>query len=615
MQDEDKTNEQFTQELKQLRQRIAELEKLETKHKLAEEALQHAYDEFKEREKLYRTLVDNIDLGISFIDTDHTIVMASAAEGKHFNKPITDFIGKKCFREFEKRETVCPHCPGVQAMATGQPAEVETEGIRDNSSRYNVRIQAFPVFSDDGRMRGFIEIYENITERKQAQKVLQESELQYRTTLNAMGDGIHVIDTDFRFILFNDAFRQWNDALGLRTDVIGRTVFEIFPFLPDKVGDEYRRVFDTGETLITEENTTINGRVFVTETRKIPIYESEKVTRVVTVVRDITERKQAEEALRENAEQYRIITNTTMDGFVKLDLEGHILDLNEAYYHMLAYSKEELLKMTVMDIEAQETPDKVKKHLEEIREVGSDRFESRLRLKDGHIIDVEISLTLLRQAGHILVFARDITDRKQAEEALRRSYDQLRETFIATVNALASTVEMKDPYTAGHQRWVTRLACAIAKEMNLSEEQIEGIRMAGLIHDIGKINIPAEILTKPGHLSEIQYNMVKIHPQVGCDILKEIKFPWPVAEIVLQHHERMDGSGYPQGFSGTEILLEARILAVADVVEAMASHRPYRAAHGIERALDEVSRNKGTLYDSDVVDVCLKLFDQGFRFD
>ena len=205
--------------------------------------------------------------------------------------------------------------------------------------------------------------------------------------------------------------------------------------------------------------------------------------------------------------------------------------------------------------------------------------------------------------------------RKQAEEALQRSYDQLRETFIATVNALASTVEMKDPYTAGHQRWVTRLACAIAKEMNLSEEQIEGIRMAGLIHDIGKINIPAEILTKPGHLSEIQYNMVKIHPQVGCDILKEIKFPWPVAEIVLQHHERMDGSGYPQGFSGTEILLEARILAVADVVEAMASYRPYRAAHGIEKALDEISRNKGTLYDPDVVDVCLKLFEQGFRFD
>ena len=206
-------------------------------------------------------------------------------------------------------------------------------------------------------------------------------------------------------------------------------------------------------------------------------------------------------------------------------------------------------------------------------------------------------------------------ERKQAEDALQRSYQQLRETFIATVNALASTVEMKDPYTAGHQQWVTRLACAIAKEMGFSEEQIEGVRMAGLIHDIGKINIPAEILSKPGHLSEIQYNMVKIHPQVGCDILREIKFPWPVAEIVLQHHERMDGSGYPQGLSGDEIILEARILAVADTVEAMSSHRTYRAAYGIERALEEISRNRGTLYDSVVVDACLKLFKKGFRFD
>jgi putative nucleotidyltransferase with HDIG domain len=209
----------------------------------------------------------------------------------------------------------------------------------------------------------------------------------------------------------------------------------------------------------------------------------------------------------------------------------------------------------------------------------------------------------------------DITARKHTEEALQRSYQQLRETFIETVNALASTVEMKDPYTAGHQRWVTRLACAIANEMGLSEERIEGIRMAGLIHDIGKINIPAEILSKPGQLSELQYNMVKIHPQVGCDILREIKFPWPVAEIVLQHHERMNGSGYPERRSGEEIILEARILAVADTVEAMASHRPYRVAHGIESALEEISRNKGILYDPVVVAACLLLFEKGFRFD
>ena len=242
-----------------------------------------------------------------------------------------------------------------------------------------------------------------------------------------------------------------------------------------------------------------------------------------------------------------------------------------------------------------------------------------MRKTNGGYVWVEIENSVIYRKGKpyaVQGIARDITEHKLATEALQRSYDQLRETFIATVNALASTVEMKDPYTAGHQRWVTRLACAIAKEMGLSEEKIEGIRMAGLIHDIGKLNIPAEILTKPGHLSEIQYNMIKIHPQVGCDILREIKFPWPVAQIVLQHHERMDGTGYPQGLSDEEIILEARILAVADTVEAMSSHRPYRVAHGIERALQEISRNRSTLYDPEVVDACLMLFtEKGFQFD
>jgi putative nucleotidyltransferase with HDIG domain len=206
--------------------------------------------------------------------------------------------------------------------------------------------------------------------------------------------------------------------------------------------------------------------------------------------------------------------------------------------------------------------------------------------------------------------------RKQVETEHLRGHEQLKETFIATVNALASTVESKDPYTAAHQRWVTRLGCAIAAEMGVAKEQIEGIRMAGLIHDIGKMNVPAEFLNKPGRLSEIEYDIIKIHPQSGYDIMREIQFPWPVAQIVLQHHERMDGSGYPQRLSGSQILLEARILAVADVVESMASPRPYRDVYGIEIALEEISKNRGTLYDSEVVDACVRVFNEkGFQFE
>jgi putative two-component system response regulator len=181
---------------------------------------------------------------------------------------------------------------------------------------------------------------------------------------------------------------------------------------------------------------------------------------------------------------------------------------------------------------------------------------------------------------------------------------------------MAMIVEMRDPYTAGHQRRVTELACAIAKEMGITEDRITGLRLAGLIHDIGKVRVPAEILTNPDGLSDAEFMMIKMHPTIGYEILKTIDLPWPVAQIVYQHHERMNGTGYPLGISKENIILEARILAVADVVEAIASHRPYRPALGIDVALDEISKRRHTLYDSKVVDACLRLFrDKKFTFD
>jgi putative nucleotidyltransferase with HDIG domain len=186
----------------------------------------------------------------------------------------------------------------------------------------------------------------------------------------------------------------------------------------------------------------------------------------------------------------------------------------------------------------------------------------------------------------------------------------------AAIEAIALTVEARDPYTAGHQRRVAGLAIAIAKEMGLSQEAIRGISTAGIVHDIGKVQVPSEILSKPGKLSEIEFSMIKTHAQVGYDILKNIEFPWPIATAILQHHEMMDGSGYPMGLSGKDIILEARILAVADLVEAMSSYRPYRPALGIENALEEIIQYKGILFDQNVVDACLKLFtEKGFKFE
>jgi putative two-component system response regulator len=207
-------------------------------------------------------------------------------------------------------------------------------------------------------------------------------------------------------------------------------------------------------------------------------------------------------------------------------------------------------------------------------------------------------------------------EREKAEAELRQSFEKLRSAMEGTIQAMALTAEMRDPYIAGHQRRVAQLACAIAKEMGLPEEQIEGIRMAGIIHDIGKIYVPGEILSRPSQLTEIEFSLIKTHAKVGYDILRTIDFPYPVAQIVFQHHERMDGSGYPSGLRGQEILIEARVLGVADVVEAIASHRPYRPALGIDKALEEISQKRGILYDPTVVDACLKLFtEKAFKFE
>ena len=199
-------------------------------------------------------------------------------------------------------------------------------------------------------------------------------------------------------------------------------------------------------------------------------------------------------------------------------------------------------------------------------------------------------------------------ERKNYEEELKRSLEKFTRALNGTVKAMAMAVEIRDPYTAGHQRRAADLARTIAQEMNLAPERAEGVRLAGMIHDIGKISIPAEILSKPSLLSSIELSLIKIHPQVGYDILKEIDFPWPIAKTVLQHHERINGSGYPAGLKNDDILLEAKVLAVADVVEAIVSHRPYRPAFGTKEAINEITRKQGILYDPEVVRNCLRLF-------
>jgi len=254
---------------------------------------------------------------------------------------------------------------------------------------------------------------------------------------------------------------------------------------------------------------------------------------------------------------------------------------------------------------------------EEALEEVTEKLEKKVTTQK----DAEDALKELNESLEAKVVERtvalemEILEHKATTGKLRANVEMLRKAMEGIVNAMAGILDIRDPYTADHQNRVSQLAIAIAEDMGMPEDQIEGLRMACTIHDIGKIAIPLAILNKPGKITDTEFTLIKTHSEVGFDILKEVEFPWPIADILVQHHERVDGTGYPKGLSGDKILLEARILAVADVVEAMNSHRPYRPALGLEKALEEIALNKGVLYDPDVVASCEKLFKRGdFEF-
>lgn len=342
--------------------------------------------------------------------------------------------------------------------------------------------------------------------------------------------------------------------------------------------------------------------------------------KVLKLEDSIAKQKIIENELRESEQKYRTLITSSPDGIFIVNLKGNFLSVNRAMCERLKYTEEELLSMSIWDIVPEQYVDIHKKRIDEIviGKTHNVAVEYTVRGKDGTLNYVEILSAPYYEGKQLIGFqgiARDIGERKQAAEKLEKSLEKLKKTLSDAINTLAKIVEMRDPYTAGHQRKVADLAIAIAREMNCDGAQVENLGMAALIHDIGKIHVPTEILSKPGKLSKGEFDLIKTHAASGYEIVKNMEFPPAVAEAVLQHHERLDGSGYPNGLKGSEICFEARILSVSDVVEAMSSHRPYRPALGVTKALEEISSNKGRLYDPAVVDACLKLFtEKDFKF-
>ncbi|MCX6004557.1 MAG: PAS domain S-box protein, partial [Chloroflexi bacterium] len=337
--------------------------------------------------------------------------------------------------------------------------------------------------------------------------------------------------------------------------------------------------------------------------------------------RDITNSKEAEKIIDKQREEYRTIFDSVRPAITYIDKDGAVQRINKAGATFFGLKPKELIGKTAYDLFPAAQADQFSADNNEVISSGIPKIGlvTEYSLPSGEKRWTQTDrIPYLDEHGDaigVIEFDQDITRRKIAEEKLIKSYESLKKTLNDAINTMAKIVEIRDPYTSGHQHKVADLATAIAREMKLEDTRIDQLKMAAVIHDIGKMSVPSDILSKPGKLSDIEFSLIKTHSQSGYDIVKSMDFPCSVAEIVLQHHERLDGSGYPNNLKGEDTLLEAKILVVADVIEAMASDRPYRPALGIEKALEEISKNRGKLYDPGVADACMEVFKSGkFEF-
>jgi PAS domain S-box-containing protein len=498
-----------------------------------------------------------------------------------------------------------------------------------------LRHQNFPLRAKDGRLinvvftcrllsvrdRRYVEcsIREMLPRQPEAGQKLEQSELRYKTILESIDIGYYEVDLKGNLTFFNDALCRIS---GYSREVLTGIGFRAYtePATVQAVLEAYNQVYQTGKPgkgMDYEILTKDGGRKFI-DTSIAPLRDSkETIIGFHGIVRDMTEHKQMKDAIAKSELKYRAIVESAQEGIFQLSPRNRRISVNRAFADMLGYDSAKEAEEAISNIPKQVyvRPDeywRIRNIVEQ--EGGIKRFETEFYKKDKTCIWVSMSISSLRDKSDGILYyhgiVEDITPKKKLERERQDSIDRLRKSLGATINAMSATVEARDPYTAGHQRRVADLARAIATEMKLPRDQIDGIRLAGMIHDLGKISVPSEILTKPTRLTELEFELIKTHSEAGYNILKDIDFPWPIARMVLEHHERINGSGYPQGLKEDEILLESKIISVADVVEAISSNRPYRPAFGMGPALEEIAKNSGIIYDEAAARSCLKLFEE-----
>lgn len=416
------------------------------------------------------------------------------------------------------------------------------------------------------------------------------------------------LPVDYIFLEVNSAFEEMT---GLKKDaILGQPVTEAIPGIEnsnfDWIGTYGKVALEQKQISLVQYSEPLNRwyEVFAFSTAH-GYFE--------TLFRDITGLRKTESKLLESEKRSSAVLAALPDLIFIFSRDGVCLDYHASDLSRLVATPDNFMGKPLFEYLPVPLAKQAMEYLELAHETGQlHSFEYSLNMDNG-LKHFEARINSIDRERSVVI-VHDITCRKEAEESQKHSIAVYRNALEGMIESMGCLLEKRDPYTARHQLQVARLAVDIAEEMGLDSKRIEGLKLAAKVHDLGKIEIPAEILNKPGELSETEFELIKQHPQAGFDILGKIEFPWPIAAIVQQHHERTDGSGYPGGLSGAEILLEAKILSVADVVEAMASHRPYRPALGIDIALSEISHQKGKHFEPDVVEACLNLFNnKGYK--
>ncbi len=581
------------------------------RQRLAFHALHHAEVE-------HQTLVSHFDYLVKYAndiiiltDENHRITEANDRALETYGYTREEMLGLE-IEALVAPEGLAPHQARMQEIAEKGSVIAEAIHKRKNNSLFPVEISGRNIKIENKLY--FQAIIRDITERKRA-----EEELKLRAQLlDDANDSIFLHDFDGNLTYVNEMMCKSHgyseeELMNVKLPAL------VIPEYAKLLGHRYQNLIEKGYDTFESAHFHKDGSIIPFEIHS-RLIEFEDKKFILTVARDITERKKAEETLRDSEMRYRTLIEDAYDMIQSVRPDGSFIFVNRAWLKTLGYSESDLPGLNIFNIIHPESLEHCQQIFSQV--IGGKSVQgisATFVAKDGRRILVNGNATPRFAESAIVAthgIFRDVTEHEQIEEERQQNLEKLQKTVEGAIEAIASMAETRDPYTAGHQRQVSKLASAIAQEMGLPKEKIETIRISGILHDIGKVSVPSEILSKPTKLNQIEIALIRNHPKVSRDILKTMELPWTICPIVVQHHERMDGSGYPNGLSGQDILLEARILAVADVVEAMASHRPYRPALGIDKALEEITQNKGTLYDADAVDACVKLFtEKGFKFE